>query len=52
MDGWMDEWVGARAVLMIAYSNHKCPGELAHLVVVQLLGLEIQFYIPLRAWPL
>jgi hypothetical protein len=23
VDGWMDGWVGVKAVLRIAYSNHK-----------------------------
>jgi hypothetical protein len=24
MDGWVDGWVGVKAVLRIAYSNQKC----------------------------
>jgi hypothetical protein len=27
MDGWMDGWVGVKAVLRIAYSNQKWVGK-------------------------
>jgi hypothetical protein len=44
MDGWMDGWLGVKAVLRIAYSNQKCKNNLIKSVTKFNFGALAMFF--------